>query len=609
MVTGYLRKFFGGSARNLLLGRPENRVNASPPAPQGAWQLIVDSDGELVLNRPPTERDFLARRPVEYLYGGTIPKYDPKQGGALTDKIAASMDNAVRDFRNKQLLDRAVFLLSQTDDGRRLLEKAKAEKFTFVFDTQYMEKEGANGLFDLTEKQITLREGLTPEDVALTLKHELQHMDDMLKGAGHGAHDTIKSATIAQRGIEANARVSESVAALELYEGSADGPPNQFRSSVLLSKFYTKNPIMGQAAIDGLDKFRKGDIAGFARPVFTGYWKMHDTLDYYDDRLVRTLEEKTLNSPDIVFDPDTLNHSATRIHFKTRDNYIAYGRQLLERVASNDRWAENPDKIKPLLTIKGKSFLGAETDLSTPAMTALSDKAIKGLEKFIDRTKPFVPEVEETLRTNLFAPLRKPQTTIAAVISPIEGTGKEPKEFEPITHPYRTDGNKTTSGTPTHAITTKLFQQHWDQSANHITTLDRLSNSIWQYNYDYPGNIRGAMADMVDAGLRVPVAALPHEYILHLSRMAKATAETGRNAFSEQDLTLMQHWRDLSRHGYNPIYGTKVDDPKLTPQMLKDSAVAFHSECETHFNAYLKPYVDTIMPSRTAVAPDRALHA
>ena len=127
MVTGYLRKFFGGSARNPLLGRPENRVNASPPTPQGAWQLIVDSDGELVLNRPPTERDFLARRPVEYLYGGTIPKYDPKQGGSLTDKIAASMDNAVRDFRNKQLLDRAVFLLSQTDDGRRLLEKAKAE--------------------------------------------------------------------------------------------------------------------------------------------------------------------------------------------------------------------------------------------------------------------------------------------------------------------------------------------------------------------------------------------------------------------------------------------------------------------------------------------------
>ena len=71
----------------------------------------------------------------------------------------------------------------------------------------------------------------------------------------------------------------------------------------------------------------------------------------------------------------------------------------------------------------------------------------------------------------------------------------------------------------------------------------------------------------------------------------------------------MQHWRDMARHGYNPIYGTKANDQKLTPQMLKDSAMAFHSECETHFNAYLKPYVDTIMPNRAAVATDRALHA
>ena len=44
------------------------------------------------------------------------------------------------------------FLLSQTEDGRRLLHKAKEEGFRFVFDADRMRNEGAVGLCDYKNK-------------------------------------------------------------------------------------------------------------------------------------------------------------------------------------------------------------------------------------------------------------------------------------------------------------------------------------------------------------------------------------------------------------------------------------------------------------------------
>ena len=155
-----------------------------PPVPTGEWQLIVDKSGNPVNDRPAAIGDMLARRPVQYHYGGTIPGYKPDKSKSLTENMAARTDYEMRSIENRALLDKAIFLLSQTDDGRRLLNTALSQEFTFVFDPERTQKEGAAGLCDYTNKLIPLNEGSTPEQVALTVKHELQHMEDIKNGAG-----------------------------------------------------------------------------------------------------------------------------------------------------------------------------------------------------------------------------------------------------------------------------------------------------------------------------------------------------------------------------------------------------------------------------------------
>ena len=75
-------------------------------------------------------------------------------------------------------------------------------------------------------------------------------MEDITRGAGrYGPEDTLASATIANRGLEANARVSEAVFATEMMDGDPQGPDCQFKSYAIMARFHQKNPEMGEAAL------------------------------------------------------------------------------------------------------------------------------------------------------------------------------------------------------------------------------------------------------------------------------------------------------------------------------------------------------------------------
>lgn len=610
MVIRHIKSVFGRFSGDATLTRPQDRINNSPPVPQGEWQLIVDREGNPVTDRKPNENDFLARRPIDYLYGGTIPKYNAQDYKNYAEQSAAALDNTVRDFRNKVLLDKAVFLLSQTNDGRRLLSLAKKEGFTFVFDTDYMENEGASGIIDYSKKLISLKESHDAEGVALTAKHELQHLEDMKEGVTYNHLHTIKSATMAQRALEANARVSESVAAIELYEGDPSGPEQQFKSSSLYASLFRNTPIIAQAAHKGINAFRQGNMASFATSVFKSYFTMDATLDYYDTRLAKMIHEKTHAEPDKIFDPANKEFENTRQYFRTRENYIEFTKNELKDIASNDSWSNDQDTLKERIKITGKTYLqGDSIDLSSPKLTALSDSAKKSFDPFLKIVEPLIPEKLETLQTNLFASTRTP-SNVTLTPSPfaLQEKGTD-TQFQPIKFPDRVDGHELTSGVKSNANIKEVFGKYWNDACNYPSQLDRMNISIWLYNHDAPNNIRGSMGDLIEAGLRVPIAALPQEYLIHLSRCTKHLAETSRSDFSKQDITLMQHWKDMADNGYNPVYGTKLNDPKATADNLKNMASVFHDESDVYFNQNLKPFIDKIMPATKTVTAAVALQA
>lgn len=614
MLRGIIKHItgaFGGAARLASLSHPERRINDAPPAPTGEWQLIVDGNGDLVTHRAATEHDFLARYPIEYTYGGTIPKYNPADYKDYNEQTAAALIHVTRDATNKALLDKAIFLVSQTDDGRRLLQLAKRESFSFVFDTDRMNNEGAVGLLDYQNRLIPLAEGRDATEVALTVKHELQHLEDIHSGLVYNSQDTIRSAAMAQRALEANARVSESVMAIEAYEGSPSGPPEQFRTSKLFAKFFEKAPAMASAAHKGMADFNNGAIAKFAQRVFPKYWEMASTLDYYDDRLVNSLYKHSSHDPNTVFDPTNDKFKKTRERFRTKESYIAHGRDKLIDVASRDRWESNQDSLKERVTIKGQKFLDENIDLGSATLTALSDRANKNLAHFIELAKPFVPEAVETLTTNLFAPTRQAAVDAVPIKSPFDiYTGNTAKEFESLVFPNRIDGELLAGNEiRSHELTTKVFADHFDKAQAWQTGLDRTSVACSTYEHDYPGNTRGAMSSLIKAGFRAPVAALPQTFIMRLSRCAQTLAQTGANDFSKEELTLMQHWRDMADRGIDPVYGTPVNDPELTPEVLAGRAEIFHAEGHHYFKSYLKSFTDEITPSPQQPAHNATLNA
>ena len=115
----FLRKIFGPKSGSMAVERPQDRTYDSPPVKTGEWSIIVDKNGDEVIDRPPGNNDFLMRPSVEYDFRGTIPKFDPTQYATEQERFGAATEHAMRAHKNEALLKKAMFLLSRRNERRR----------------------------------------------------------------------------------------------------------------------------------------------------------------------------------------------------------------------------------------------------------------------------------------------------------------------------------------------------------------------------------------------------------------------------------------------------------------------------------------------------------
>jgi len=525
-----------------------------PPVPTGEWFLIVDSQGNHITDRAPQPGDMLARPAIKYRYNGTIPGFEPSRSWTTEQNMRARMDYEIRSARNKELIEKAVFLLSQTDDGRRLLYKAHQEEFSFVFDDERLQGEQAVGLCDYSNKLVPLAEGRSPEEVALTIKHELQHMEDIGKGLSYNRTHTLKAATIANRALESNARVSEAVFAMEAMIGSPNGPADQFKTHAIFHRHRNKNLNVGTAAMAAKGLAEKGDWPGFANAVFPAYYRQDDTLAYYDKR---NIEMYAKYIPDIKKEKElTGTHEYYEPFRITRRANEAV--EAAPKMFWNSQW--NTEMLGYMLTIKGLSFLKPDKNFSPDQgrSVELTPAAVTTLDNLKARLAYLNIKVKEEA---LAITVREPEasSTIKGIFAAADARIAEP-EFQPIVLPCRLDGSLLTSGETSHAWTTKAFGEIFTGMKSGRTQIDRLNYSIDQYvRHSSSGNIMARVGSLLEAGLLAPIGAFPPEYLHDLVRRLHDAAQTKHasdisNPIRPREVRLFRHWQEMAMKGYSPAW-------------------------------------------------------
>lgn len=556
------------------------------PVPTGAWSLIVDENGDQVVTRQPRATDMLARPAVAYLYGGTQPEFRMEKSSDQFHNLPGMIDYECRAQRNKEYLDKAVFLLSQTDDGRRLLELARHNKFTLLFDPSRVAEEGAVGLCDFTGKVVPLAEGRSPAEVALTLKHELQHMEDMSKGATYHANHTPQTARMTDRALEGNARVSEAIAAAEMLLGSPQGPEQQFRTPALARNFWHKNQPMAEAAQAALPLAKKADWTAFAAKVFPAYFKQADTLDYYDARYAEYAKSVV---PEVT--PEQM---------KTEKGRQATA--IAEQLFSQSRNAED---IAGAITIRGAKYLSPAVLLSEAGL-AVAEKALPILMEAKEKLLKILPGAATAAGLDAKASTQKPDARLPNPYKPFLSELTGPDAFEPIVMPTRIDGGYYTTGERHNAAVSAFMQKEMDGMKSGRTELDRLHYSINTYLHRGAGfaNPRGLVSDLVEAGLRAPVAAFPQEYLQDLyGRMYSAARAgvTGDNSpLSKQELKLISHWQDMKNRGMDPVW--------ISAEMKSQSYVGNDKMVES-YAGYLVRGLKSPATANAATAPAQTRRA
>lgn len=559
------------------------------PVASGEWTLVVDADCTPVTTRPAAPGDFIARPAVPYTFGGTLPPFQNDAKLSMPQNVQALVDYECRAARNKEYLDKAMLLLSQTDDGRRLLQKAQTEKFTFVFDQTRVAEAGAVGLCDYAGKQIPLAEGRSPTEVALTLKHELQHMEDISKGLDYNSADTPKSAQMANRVLEGNARVSESIAAAEALMGSPRGPVQQFRTAALFNSFWHKNHDMAVNLRDNLHLAVKGEWAQLAANVLPGYYTNRATLDYYDKNYTDYIEKQA---------PDMTGHeqrAKTGSWEERQDSQkrIDYAKYTAAKLFTIDRWT--PQKLADIVTIRGaqKYLSGGTFDVGSDSALETSAKSAPLFEKLKANLRHLLPEGKGAEKAQLLEMTQQKIPTIPTrTASPYAGymTAAEKETFAAIRLPDRIDNSagRLTTGETANSYISSRFTQQLNAMKSGSTELDRLNYTISTQlvPQNRSGNLRGAVSELAEAGLRAPMGAFPDEYLQDLYgrlRMAQGASATGDTSpVMRGELKLLDHWQEMRKKGLDPVFIDK--DMKAKSAVANDTQMIFYA---THLMKFL----------------------
>lgn len=576
---GFLARIFGTSARKDYFPPPPADA---PPQPQGEWNIVVNASGDRVTNRPPAATDFLARRPVDYIDGGTEPAF--KKDPRLDEPHNALnlVDYEMRRERNREHLQKAVFLLSQTDDGRRLLHLAKDLKFKLVFDSDACAEANAVGICDYANKKIPLAEGRSAAEVALTLKHELQHMEDIKNGLDYNLNDTPRSAILANRALEGNARVSEAVAVAESLIGSPRGPERQFRTAALFNCMWNKLPEMAQATDAAMKDAAEGKWTSFAAKIFPAYFSETRTLAFYDDKYFQFIDKYVPDVSDSIAAVKKGYYDDRGGHNRRVETARGYANMLF----TDDRWT--PEKIAKVITIRQQAYLPADVadkksfSLGNPAATALTPDAPALFAKLKENIKALLPESDKGALLDLPVMQQKPSSMPKPSPYGAHHSQLEPEAFTPIRMPDRIDGDIGSDGVARNAFFSKYFTDMKTNMPSGQTEIDRVNYTVLTYISHNKGiaNLRGLVGNLLEAGLRAPIGAFPYEYLQDLwgravSGVRYPEAEN-RSSLSPQELKLFGHWKQMQENGMDPMWIDK--DNKQLSWVARDSTQNFYGQ-------------------------------
>jgi len=596
----WLKNIFGPSARKSYFPPP---TADGPPQPEGNWSIIVDENGDRVTDRPAAATDFIARRPVEYIDGGTEPafKKDPRLSEPENAQNLVAYE--IRSQKNKEHLQKAVFLLSQTDDGARLLSKAKQMDFRLVFNDDLCMEQNALGLCDYANKQIPLASGQSAAEVALTLKHELQHMEDIKNGMHYGLSDTPRSAILLNRVLEGNARVSEAVAAAEALIGSPQGPARQFRTAALFNEFWHACPQMAQEAQNAMNHAADGKWTQFAAKVLPAYFRETPTLAAYDERYYKFIDKYV---PDVSNSIKAAKDGEYQ-HRAAHQKRIEQTRSNANTLFTQDRW--NAETVAPLLTIRGLPYMQDIAQkgfsLASDTAVALTVKAPALFEKLKQNILTVLPESSKPALLDL--PAQKETPLAAAPPNPYgRYTSKlEAEPFSAIRLPDRIDGSKLSNGMRSNESTTQIFTEAFRNMKSGATDTDRIHYVVNTYLHQNAGvaNVRGLVGNLLDAGLRAPIGAFPEKYLFDLYK--RVTLSTRMHAdghgtdISPQEAKLLDHWQQLQNKGLDPIWIDAAN--QKASRVAHDGGNHFY---EDHLRALLKapPSAGTAKPAPASTA-------
>lgn len=518
-----LGKFFKGAGGS---ESPPSTVK-TVPVPDRYRPLIVDADGHEVRDRLPTVDDFVACAPVKYSLAGTFPefKHDPKKSRAENE--AEALDILLEGERNAALLDRAVFFLSQIPEGRRLLKLMEEQKFAFEFDRAMLDERGAAGLCDYTRKRVPLHPASNEYEMALTVMHELGHMEDGLMGLTYHAKQRLPGILMMSRAMEASARVREALACIQAQRVEDRAPANAFVTTRLMTAFEGSCPVMAQTA-----RAAKADeLPVFAAKVFESFYSEDATLSFYDTDMLK------LVSRDLpAFDIDVQDYA-----FDGMRGAIKSQNEIMEA-----------------LSIAGEAFGDqVHADLSDRRHIGLTPGGMAGLNTLKYRLSMLNADLSPEAQRDM-ALLAVYKREPSAVVQKGAGNARKARvAVEPIILAGNIDGGMTTAGIRSHAHTrenllTAIERAPFDKA------LDQAKMAVEDMLRYKTSHVTGFMADLVDAGFRAPIAVMPEEYLRHLLQgVEHFMKDPANNAgdFSRTDLLLMAHWRDMAKAGIDPLFG------------------------------------------------------
>lgn len=464
-------------------------------------------------------------------------------------------------------------------------------------------EQNALGLCDYANKKIPLASGQSAAEVALTLKHELQHMEDIKNGMNYGLSDTPRSAILLNRVLEGNARVSEAVAAAEAMMGSAHGPARQFRTAALFNEFWRACPQMAQEADSALKHAAEGKWTQFAANVLPAYFRETPTLAAYDERYYKFIDKYV---PDVSNSVKAAKDGEYQ-HRAAHQKRIDQTRSNANTLFTQDRWTA--ETVAPLLTIRGlpymKDIAQKSFSLAGDAAISLTAQAPALFEKLKQSIRTVLPESEKPALLDL--PLQKGKPLASAPPNPYgHYTSKlETESFSPIRLPDRIDGSKLTNGMRSNESTTQIFTEAFQKMKSGATDTDRINYVVDTYLAQNGGvaNVRGLVGNLLDAGLLAPIGAFPEKYLFDLYKRVTLSTRMhveGRGTdISPQEAKLLDHWQQLQNKGMDPVWIDAAN--QKASWVAHDGSNHFY---ENHLRALLKeaPAASTAKPAPASAA-------